>query len=317
MKINFEVKLSHLLRFFFVCLVFAGGFFVHKTFFKSIQVKSAAEHPFLNKTVIYELGKHYIINFSPLKEELLTIQKKFPQKTYVYFLYLNNSGWIGINEREKFTAASLVKVPLAMAIYKLSEEGKLNLEKEYTVQESDLNDGFGSFYKTALGQTFKVEELVKIMLEQSDNTAQDALLNVLQNEGIVNPVGDVYQFFGWQFDFGSEANIKQIDLKTLSNMFLALYNARYLNIENSNTILEYLTNTPFDDKIVAGVPKDIVVSHKIGVAADNKTFSDCGIVYAPNRHYLLCMGSNGSDEELAKKFTSQVSAAVYKYILNH
>ena len=89
------------------------------------------------------------------------------------------------------------------------------------------------------------------------------------------------------------------------------------NIENSQKILEYLANTPFNDKIAAGVPEGVTVSHKIGVSAEDKTFSDCGIVYAPNRNYILCLGSNGSDEKRADQFMAEVSKAVYDYVINN
>ena len=100
-------------------------------------------------------------------------------------------------------------------------------------------------------------------------------------------------------------------------MFLALYNAKYLNLEYSNLLLDYLSGTPFKDRIVDGVPEGVMVSHKIGTSANDSTFSDCGIVYAPNRHYLLCVGSNGGDERAAARFMAEVSKAAYDYVINN
>src|SRR5437762_3426784 len=48
-------------------------------------------HPFTNPTITEELQKHFIINFKPLKDELIKIKKSYAQKTYIYFAYLNNS----------------------------------------------------------------------------------------------------------------------------------------------------------------------------------------------------------------------------------
>lgn len=288
------------------------------------QLNSEKNLSFVNPTVMSNLNKHFIINFGPIRKELSVIQAKYPQKTYVYFLYLNNGAWTGLNEREDFTAASTVKVPLAMSAMKAVEMGKLNLNDRYTLGELDLNQDFGDLYKVGLNNDFSLDELVKIMLEKSDNTAAIAVQNILMNIGITDPLADVYSQFGWAygenvplFGEGIMPSYVKINLKTLSNMFLALYNATYLSPEHSEEILNYLANTPFNEKIAAGVPEGISVSHKIGISANDETFSDCGIIYAPNRHYLLCVGSNGGDERQANRFMADVSKAVYDYVIKN
>ncbi len=252
---------------------------------------------------------------------MATIQGKYRQKTYIYFDYLNNATWLGFNEKDLFTAASTVKVPLAMAVFKAVEEGKLKLTDSYALEELDLNNGFGELYKVGTDSQFNVEELVKIMLEQSDNTAMMAVSNIFKKIGIDDPLANVYESIGWNVELipelGKTPDYQNINLKTLSGMFLALYNAKYVSIEHSQQILEYLSKTPFNDKIAAGVPSDIPVSHKIGISAGDETFSDCGIIYASNRHYILCLGSNGGDEKIASQFMAEASTAVYRFVINN
>ncbi len=309
------------LIYFFIPVLLVVGFLVGVFLpVKTFPKKEVSDNnlSFINKTVTADIGKYFIINFQPLRQQFLEIQKKYPVKTYTYFVYLNNAAWVGVNERELFTAASTVKVPLAMFVYKMAEKGNLNLSSVYTLEELDLNDTFGDLYKVGADNQFTIEELVKIMLEKSDNTAANALYKILNRIGIDSPLDDVYNFMGWEFnEFGKKPDYEKIHLKILSNMFLTLYNAEYVNVEHSNKILEYLANTPFDDKIAAGLPAGVQVSHKIGVASNQETFSDCGIVYAPNRHYVLCLGSNGGDEKMAAKFMAEVSAAVYDYVINN
>lgn len=275
--------------------------------------------PYLNKTVIADLDKHFIINLKPLRNTLESIQKKYSQKTYVYFDYLNNASWVGLGEKDLFTAASTVKVPLAMAVMKAVEDGKLRLTDTYTLDELDLDSNFGDLYKAGSDKSFTLEELMGIMLVNSDNTAKNALYKVLNNIGMASPLDEVYTYMGWDFNqLGQDpSQYQDINLKTLSNMFIALYNAKYISTEHSNKILNYLAHTPFDDKIARGVPKEIQVAHKIGIADNNKTFSDCGIVYAPNRHYILCAGSNGGDEKKADAFMSEISSEAFKFVMNN
>jgi hypothetical protein len=82
-------------------------------------------------------------------------------------------------------------------------------------------------------------------------------------------------------------------------------------------VLEHLANSPFDKQIVAGVPKNVVVAHKIGIDDVEESYSDCGIVYAPGRPYILCLGYYGGSQVLANKFMSAVSKEVYDYVINN
>ncbi|MBI5306292.1 serine hydrolase, partial [Candidatus Wolfebacteria bacterium] len=209
-----------------------------------------------------------------------------------------------------------------MAVLKAVEDGRLKLSDSYSLEELDLDQGFGDLYKVGADKEFTVEELLKIMLEQSDNTAFNAVFIVFRRIGIDDPLGSVYGFLGWESlpsipELGETPNYSKITLKTLANLFITLYDAKYVSVEYSNKLLAYLANTPFNDKIDAGVPDDVTVAHKIGTATLSETFSDCGIVYAPNRHYLLCLGSNGGDEKHAAKFMAEASKAVYKYVIGN
>ncbi|TSC51859.1 MAG: putative beta-lactamase [Parcubacteria group bacterium LiPW_41] len=302
-----------------ICGAFILGASSNEKFIETPSgVVSEKTSTFLNPTLVAGLDKHFIINFQPLRKKFEEIQKKYSQHTYIYFLYLNNAAWVGINERELFASASTVKVPLAMTVYKAVESGKIKMSDMYTLDELNLNSRFGELYKKGSGNTFTLEQLMEYMLHDSDNTATNAISKALERIGITDPFTEVYSEMGWEFaEIGKQSDFGKINVKTLANMFLSLYNATYINSENSNNILKLLSETPFNEKIRSGVPEHISVSHKIGVAAGVDTFADCGIVYAPQRHYILCLASNGSDEEGAKSFMTEISKMAYEYVINN
>ncbi|MBI5077808.1 MAG: serine hydrolase, partial [Candidatus Yonathbacteria bacterium] len=205
-----------------IVVIIVAGFWYYRT------TTTTTDFPFINKAVTANLGKHFIINFKPLRTELEKIQKSYPQKTYIYFSYLNSGSWVGLNEREEFYAASTLKVPLAMAVLKAVEDGRLKLSDSYSLEELDLDQGFGDLYKVGADKEFTVEELLKIMLEQSDNTAFNAVFTVFRRVGIDDPLGSVYGFLGWESlpsipELGETPNYSKITLKTLANLFVALY----------------------------------------------------------------------------------------------
>lgn len=273
---------------------------------------------FINPTVMSNLGKHFIINFKPLRDEFTKIQAKYNNTGDVYFVYLNNDVWVGLGERDLFFAASTVKVPLAMAIYKSVEEGRLKLDDRYSLEELDLDEQFGKLYQVGVDKELSIRELLSVMLEKSDNTAAQALAHITKKIGIEDPLFDIYQFMGWDTDPAATVrNYSNINLKTLSNMFLSLYNGRYISLEHANDILRMLDESEFNDKIVAGIPKGVPVSHKIGIADAQKAYTDCGIVYAPNRHYILCVATQSMDQAKASQFMAEISKTAYQYVIKH
>ena len=62
----------------------------------------------------------------------------------------------------------------------------------------------------------------------------------------------------------------------------------------------------------SGVPKNIQVAHKIGLVT-KQIYEDCGIVYVPQRPYILCMVSK-SDATVAQQRMHALSKIVYDYV---
>ena len=113
------------------------------------------------------------------------------------FLQDSRSGaWFGINEKTGFVPASLLKVPIMMAVLKKVERGEIKMEDQIEIQPTDLDNGAGNLYKEGAGVKYSVWDLIKKMILSSDNTAKNALERQLTDEelnaifthvGIPNP----------------------------------------------------------------------------------------------------------------------------------
>jgi hypothetical protein len=67
------------------------------------------------------------------------------------------------------------------------------------------------------------------------------------------------------------------------------------------------------------VPENVVVAHKFGEkvldeAAGTYQLHDCGIVYAGDTPYSLCVMTQGKDIDRLAGFISEVSALVYSEV---
>lgn len=263
------------------------------------------KYPYLAKRIIAEDEIDLLVNFMPLRKNLREFVAPFGDNFAFYFEYLPTGTSIGVNEKNNFNPASLGKVPLAMALYLGSEKGTVKRDQKVSIQLEHINDKSGSLYKRGVGTELSLGEVIDVMLRESDNTAAAILAEYVIDEDYQ----EVYK--GLDIEFPADNN-NLISAKGYSSILKALYFSSVLNKEDSQRILNLLTETIFKDKLVAGVPKGVSVAHKIGFWGE-ELYSDCGIVYVPHRSYLLCMISKSNENE-ARSRMKTASQVIYNYI---
>ncbi len=231
----------------------------------------------------------------------------------VYFRSLNLGPWMGINEKENFSPASLLKVPIMIAALKRAEAEPGFLKKKIAYTQHLDNNAVPNITDPDLikiGKSYTVEQLIEGMIEHSDNEAKELLLQNMDQNFIIKVMADI--------GINTTGNMAQdfVSVKDYSGFFRLLYNATYLNREMSEKALSILSKTSFDKGIVAGVPKGTTVSHKFGERAYSdsniKQLHECGIVYYAGNPYMLCVMTRGTDFNQLATVISEISAIVYK-----
>lgn len=265
----------------------------------------------IDKDTLAIIRENFVPTYVPLKNKLVSFLNNSDGIYAIYFEDLYSSTWMGIKETTSFTPASLLKVPLAVTILKMSEENELNIDKKVMIKKEDLRDDFGNMFFLGENGTYSISNLLDIMLIDSDNTALRALVRQASDELIIEariglglPISSVTQ---------NENTIK-LSPKQLSNIFRTLYYSGYLNRANSQKILELLTRAHFDNWLKAGLPKDTIMAHKFGKWVSDKSVHDCGIVYHPRRDYIICVMSINTSNEEAEKTISEISKIIYDYV---
>lgn len=260
--------------------------------------------------------EHFFSTIEPLRRELKDLTAKYEKegaRVGMYFEYLNTGANVSINQEERFWPASLSKMPTAFAVMKKVEEGKWKLSNEMVLFYEDRDDRFGELYKKPAGTRLTIEELLRQILINSDNTAHRILVRNLSG-----PDYDaVIEALGMEELYDKDYNITA---KEYSRIFRALYNASYLNRENSEMLLHWLSETQFNDFLDAGVPDNVPFAHKIGEEFKEVVFLDSGIVYVPDRPFLLTVmidASKSGGVERAKAMMKEISAAAYDYVANN
>ncbi len=274
------------------------------------QSKAAQVYSLLAKRLFLEDPNDTIINFSGLREQMRDYLESNNLKGSIYFEYLPTGTSIRLNGDEELVAASLMKIPVVMELYKAAEQGSINLDTVVTLKQEWLDSAFGTLYQKGAGYRLTLRQAAEIALEQSDNTAVAAILastqSLLRSENhVLNSLDVSYS--------RDEQKTLSISARAYSSFLKCLYFSCYLQQDDSQEILGYLTQSSFDSRLRSGVPKDVVIAHKIGTYS-NKTQSDCGLVYEPKRNYLICVMLYVADDAASNAHIAKISELAYAYI---
>jgi beta-lactamase class A len=186
----------------------------------------------------------------------------------------------------------------------------------------DLNivEGIKPLKQLQVGTSYTVDELLKALIVYSDNNAavlihkqisDSALFEVFTDLGLPVPQSAV-----------TINNFDYMTAKSYASFFRVLYNATYLSRDMSEKALVWLADIDFPQGIAAGVPAGVESAQKFGerTVVDAKgnvlalELHDCGIVYHPDRPYLICIMTSGSDFVDLENVISGLSSIVYKGI---
>lgn len=233
---------------------------------------------------------------------------------------LRTNQWEGTNETDLFAPASLMKLPLMMAYFKVAELEPSLLNVELTYQPSALLNSktqhFAPPNPLVPGQAYSVTYLIEKMIVDSDNDAAALLLSHIDPKIFDSTLVDLgirIPQHGGAVDF--------VSAKSYAVLFRVLYNASYLTRENSEKALEMLSRSLFREGLPGGVPQSIVVAHKFGErempAPDGgvrRELHDCGIVYKEDSPYILCIMTEGTDWSDLVTIIRDISTLVYQKI---
>lgn len=224
--------------------------------------------------------------------------------TYAFYLVkLENGREIGTNEDEKMTAASLIKLPVFIALYKEAESGNIDLETKYTLKNSDKRTGSGSLYGKPAGTILTYRDMARLMGKESDNTSFNILKNILGEDKINAVINEVGM---------TQTSIKEntTSPKDVGILFHKLWNENLINKASRDEMLGYLTDTIYEKWISSGIPPEFDVAHKYG--REVHVVNDAGIIRS-EKPFVLVLMSKGVVEDQADKIFPELARTIYEF----
>jgi beta-lactamase class A len=212
----------------------------------------------------------------------------------------------GYREQVERSAASLIKVPLALAIY--ASQG-LNLDTSVTLTEADRVEGEGSFDLAPAGTSKTIRELVAHSLIESDNTASNLLIDgvgfeqvnqLLERLGLATRLRRKFMDFA-ALEAGRDNTTTAQDMCAI---FLYLVRQRYAEL------LDFLGQSVCDHKLDAGLPPGTLLAHKVGDLPGVE--HDAGIIFAtPEPYIVTALSVNLPDVETGRRTIAQASGMIW------
>ncbi len=239
----------------------------------------------------------------------------------VYLRDLDRGPTLGIETNADFAPASLMKLPLAIAYLRYSEDNAELLEKRLLYTDLSAEQIAHTSTNTSQvptlkdGQMYRIEELIKAMLIDSDNRSFYLLVNYFNQEipDGSNELRRVLQELGLIDPRSPDDEI--VTVRNIAGLLRILYNSSYLTHENSERVLSWLAESTYSRGLRAGLPDETLVAHKFGsriLSNGKKQLHDCGIIYFPQNPYTLCVMTEGDDWEEMQNVISTISRLVHK-----
>lgn len=240
---------------------------------------------------------------------------------------------IFINTQEQFHAASTMKVPVMIELYKQAAAQKFSLQDSILLKNEfksivdgslyrmDLNDDSDDILYNDIGNNVKIADLIFNMVTISSNLATNVLIDLVGAKNVTNSMrnlgaNSIEVLRGVEDQKAYDSGLSN---STTANDLLVIMKAIATNTAGSKSdcdeMIQILKRQQFNDMIPLYLPNDVQVAHKTGSITG--VHHDAAIVYAPNgnSYVLVLLSKNLQDFEKGTVQLAQISKKIYDYMM--
>jgi beta-lactamase class A len=250
----------------------------------------------------------------------------------VAFKDLKTGREIKINDKEMYHAASTMKTPVMIEVYKQAAEGKFSLADSIELKNEFKSIVDGSSYSLDsaddseyelykhIGEKRTINALLYQMIIVSSNFATNLIIQKVGAQNVTQSMrqlgaNDIQVLRGVEDDKAFEKGlINTTTAHDLMLIFEKIAKGEAVNAEASQAMINILLDQKFNEIIPALLPPGVKVAHKTG--SITHVHHDSGIVILPDgrKYVLVLLSKDWDDEKLAIQTMANISLLIYKYV---
>ncbi len=253
-----------------------------------------------------------------LESQIKNIMPMFPTIHPSVFVWDYETGnYADINGEETFSAASIIKIPVLLQLFRSIEQKQVSLYDKMPLTEYYRSEGSGDLQFRAANSRYTIDTLARIMITHSDNSATNMIMSQIGsmtdvNQGIRDWGLSGTQVNNWLPDL---AGTNYTTARDLARMLYNIENPKFLSIESREKIFDYMGHVRNNRLIQAGLGSGASFLHKTGDIG--KMLGDAGIVYAPNgkKYIIVILANRPYNSPAGKEFIVKASEIIYNYMV--
>jgi beta-lactamase class A len=252
-----------------------------------------------------------------LKRQLLPIVNSDPDYTAGIFIWdAQTHNFVSINGDRAFSTASIIKIPVLIELFRRIDYGLTKIDKEVEFQKFHQADGSGWIQYRPIGGSYSLEYLARLMIQFSDNTATNILLDEVGGLAELNDI-----MIQWGIQNGHMENwlpdLTGTNVMSPKDYTMMLYNVaknpEFLSPESRDKIIEIMSNIKNRNLINCGMPCGSTIAHKTGDIG--KMVGDAGIITLPDgrKIIMVAMVERPWNSYKAKEMIRNAARITYDY----
>lgn len=221
---------------------------------------------------------------------------------------------IAINGGINLPAASTIKIPVMVEVFKQMAAGRFTEDRTVTLLDQDRDCGYGSLCDAPWGSQFRVSDLLGRMIDVSDNTATNMLIRLVGRSSInatMLSLGLTQTRLGDSIRSDGDIRVLRTSADDMLRLLSLIAARRVIGPQASGDMLALLAGQRHNTLLPALLPKGLIVAHKTGTLHD--TLNDVGIVELAGAPYVICAFSTHLDDlDNGQRFIQRASLLTFK-----
>lgn len=265
-------------------------------------------------TTMYQTGE-----IAGLKHQIQDLMKEYPMiKPSIYVWEYENGKYLDINGDSLYSAASIIKLPVLVRLFKSIEAKQTTIYDEMLLTNYYQSSGSGNLQYAQTGVKYSLDQLAKTMIQDSDNTSTNMIMAKLGGMDDINVglrdwgISSTY-VRTWLPDL---KGTNKTTAKDIAKILYNLDNPGFLNINSREYIIDYMSHVKNNRLIAAGLGEGALFVHKTGDIGT--MLGDAGIVYAQNgkKYIVVILANRPHNAPQGKDFIVKASSLIYKSIVD-